>query len=68
MLIFSSLSMKNRQTVQLSTKIINRPGVAGAVLQTPLSLIHAFIHSSIKKKKIIGQIGMASSVSGLANG
>ena len=25
-------------------EIINRPGVAGAVLQSPPSLIHSFIH------------------------
>ena len=30
---------------RLSSKIINRPGVAGAALQTPLSFIHWFIHS-----------------------
>ena len=28
----------------LNTSIVNRPGVAGAVLQTPLYLIYSFIH------------------------
>ena len=31
----------------LSSSFINRPGVAGAVLQTPSSMIHSFIHSFI---------------------
>ena len=30
-----------------ANQIINRPGVAGAVLQTPSSLINSFIHSFI---------------------
>ena len=30
--------------------VFNRSGVASAVLQTPLSLIHSFIHSSISSK------------------
>ena len=34
--------------VILSLTIFNRPGVAGAVLQTPLSFIHSLINSLIK--------------------
>ena len=30
--------------LDLQGGIINRPGVAGAVLQTAVSLIHSFIH------------------------
>ena len=30
---------------QNNFKVVNRPGVARAVLQTPLSLIHSFTHS-----------------------
>ena len=31
--------------VPFSSQLFNRPGVAGAVLQTALSFIHSFIHS-----------------------
>ena len=36
--------------VYLHHIIFNRPGVAGAVLQTPLLLIHTFINSSFSSK------------------
>ena len=36
--------------------IVNRPGVAGAVLQTPWSLIHSFIHLLIDSVILLLQI------------
>ena len=43
-------NIEKKNQVKLLGTIINRPDVAGAVLQTALSLIHSLIHSSFSSK------------------
>ena len=49
MLIIAGLPLPYAST---RNQLFNKPGVAGAVLQTPLSLINSFIESSFSSKSL----------------